>query len=86
MPADEGVTLGELNRNISALRAELAATRAELAAVHELRTRAELNKVGIAQANDRIDELEDALRWVTRLVIGAVVLALLGLVVSAAGR
>lgn len=82
---DDTPSLGELMRSMAALRDELRQARAELASIHRLETRAELNRVAIRNLDTRVDELDDALRWVTRLVVGAVVLGLLGIVMQTAG-
>lgn len=81
---DDLPTIGELNRNMAALRDELRDTRGQLGQLGQLATRVEVIGRDLDAHRARVDELDDTLRWVTRLVIGAVVLALVGLVVQTA--
>lgn len=83
LPSSSSVTLGELNRNIHALRDDLRSTRLELATVHKLSTAVELARTRIDALDQRVDELEGGVTWLVRLVLGALVLALLGVVLVA---
>lgn len=82
MPAGEDYSIGELIRSIAALRAELAETRRDLSEIRKIETRTAVTEHRIREAHTRIDELDDAQRWAMRLVVGAIVLAVLSLVLG----
>ena len=73
MPDD--ITLGEMSRRL----ADVQAT------VHELRDKMDRDYVRAADLtaiDKRVGALEASVTWVVRIVVGAVVVALLGLVIA----
>lgn len=81
---DDLPTLGELNRNIGSLRDELRETRTQLGQLGAIQTRLEVLGRDLDSQRSRLDELDENIRWAMRLVVGAVILALLGLVIGTA--
>lgn len=75
-------SLGELHRNMFALRGELSETRAQLAKLHELAIAQAIAKAELTDHERRLDGIDGTLRWVVRTVFASLILAVLGLVVG----
>ena len=72
------LTLGELNRNIIALRDDLRTTRAELVQLHDLRAQLLVGERRLDEHNARLEDIEGTLSWAGRLVVGLLITAALG--------
>lgn len=79
MRVPDEISTGEIGRRLDFLTRE----------VHEMRSRVEGAAILGAQMlslDRRVSSMEDTQRWLVRIVIGAVVLALLGLIIVQGGR
>lgn len=77
-PAPSSLTLGELNRNITALRDDLRTTRTELMQLHDMRAQLLVGERRLDEHNARLQDLESTLSWAGRLVIGLLITAAVG--------
>lgn len=78
-------TLGELHRTMQSLRDDLRSTQVELRRIADVRTDIAVARTHLDEHRDRLDELEASLRWVVRLVLGAVIAAALTALVLTGG-
>lgn len=84
-PPSDPPSIGELNRNMVRLTGELDRFRAELHSLQDLRATARVHGHRLDELDEQLDDVQGSLAWVVRLVVAAVVLALLSLVVKATG-
>ena len=79
MPPEDARTLGELGRRIDGMGASLDKLTD---AVHTMDTKQSADYVKIGHLEARVASLEEWKRWAVRIVVGAVVVALVALLTS----
>jgi hypothetical protein len=80
MPSEEGV-LREIYKEIGSLNAKMEDVIRIRETAEEANTTAREALISSRSAHKRIDKLESDKSWVSKLIIGAVIMAILGLVI-----
>lgn len=95
--SDDPVTLGELRRTVDQVRLELSHARTEVGALagmpgqltsmsalwtEQLRAHKEQSAAALAHLSDEVETLKGWQTWALRIVVAAVVLAVVGLVLA----
>jgi hypothetical protein len=73
------MTIEQLSRDVERLERELDATKAKL---NSMETTLSVNDVHHTNVDRRLAAIEDSQKWIVRLILGAIILALVGAILQ----